>query len=288
MFERITDSLMTNNLLQALNQTEQGQNQALTQVETGRSVNTPSDNPVAASLAAVNQSQAAQVTQFLQNINSVTGALQVGDSALSSAVNLLNQAVSLGTEGANGGLSSSQLAAISQQVGQIQQQMVDVANTTFNGVSIFAGTAGGPAYTADAAQSDGVQYQGNSGVNQVQIAPGASVAVNVPGSQIFQNASGSIFQALHDLQSSLTAGSSSGVQSALGELNNSVTTLGEQRVFYGATTSRLSSTTTFLNNEQLDLTQEQNSLVGANLANSITQLSSAETARQAILTAGAQ
>ncbi|MGH9413809.1 MAG: flagellar hook-associated protein FlgL, partial [Terriglobales bacterium] len=204
MVTRITNSLLDNNLLQALNQTQQSQNNALTAVETGRRVNQPSDDPVAAALSSANQSQAAQVTQYLQNINSVSGELQVGDSALSSAVTLLTRAVSIGTEGANGGLSGSQRTDISQEISQIQQQMINIGNTNFNGIYIFAGTAStSPAYSADTSQPDGVLYHGNTNVNQVQIAPGASVAINVPGSQIFQNPSGSVFQALQDLQNAL-------------------------------------------------------------------------------------
>ncbi len=289
MFTRITNSLLTDNLLQALDQTQQSQNNALTAVETGRRVNQPSDDPVAASLSASNQSQAAQVTQFLQNINSVSGAMQVGDSALSSAVTLLNRAVSLGTEGANGALSNTQRANISQEITQLQQQMMDIGNTNFNGVYIFAGTANGsPAFTADGTQPDGVRYNGNTSVNQVQIAAGASVAVNIPGSQVFQNAGGSVFQALQDLQNALTSNNSAAAGTAVTKLNTSLTALGEQRVFYGSTINRLNTTNNFLKNEQSDLTKEQTQLVGADLAGAITQLSSAETARQAIMAAGAQ
>ncbi|MGH9475172.1 MAG: flagellar hook-associated protein FlgL [Terriglobales bacterium] len=289
MASRVTNALLYTNLLQALDQTQQSQNTALTQVETGRRVNSPSDDPVAASLASANSSQASQVTQYLQNISSLNGELQVGDSALASAVTILTRAVTLGTEGANGGLSDAQRSNISQEIGQIQQEMVNLGNTTYNGTYIFAGTASGsPAFTADATQPDGVKYNGNTAVNQVQVAPGASVNTNVPGSQIFQNASGGVFQALQDLQNALNSNNSTAAQSAVTELGSGLTALDEQRVFYGATVNRLSDTTNFLTNEQSDLTQQQSSLIGADLAAAITNLSQTETARQAILGAGAQ
>ena len=288
MYARITDQLMNNNLLQALNQTQQSQNNALTQIETGRTVNQPSDNPAAAALFSASQAQSSQVTQYLQNIVGVNGQLQTGDSALSSAVNLMNQAVTLATEGATGTLSTADRQALAQQVEQIQKQMVGVANTTFEGTYIFAGNAAGPAYQLAATQPDGVQYQGNAGVNQVDIAPGASSAVNVPGSQIFQNGSGSVFQSLQDLATALSTNNTAGAQSAAGEINTALGQLNQQRVFYGATIDRLNSTTTFLQNEQTDLTKQQSSLVDADMATSATLLSAAETARNAVLAAGAQ
>lgn len=285
MFARITSGLMDNNLLEAMNQTSQGQNDALTQVETQYRVNVPSDDPAAAALYSNNLAATSQATQYLQNINSLTGSLQVGDSALSSAVTILNRAVTLGTEGGNGTLSTTQLQALGQEVAQIQQQMVGIANTTFQGASVFGGTASGPAYVADSSSPDGVTYQGNTTVNQVEIAPGAQTAANVPGSQIFQNASGSVFQALNDLQTALNSGDSAGAQTAAGEINQAITTLGEQRVFYGSTVDRLTNTTTFLQNEQMNLTQQQTTLVGTDMATALTNLSSAETARNAILEA---
>lgn len=286
MYSRITSDLMNSNLLQALNQTQQSQATAMTQVETQRRVNLPSDDPVAAALSSGNQSQAAQVTQFLQNINSLNGELQVGDSALSSATTLLNRALTLGTQGATGTLSATERSDLGQEVSQVMNEMVNIANTTFNGASVFGGTAGGPAFTADATQPDGVRYNGNTTTNQVEIAPGATVTVNQPGSQIFQNGSGSVFQALNDLKTALNANDATGAQTAVGELSDAVKQLGQQRVFYGSTLNRLSSTQTFLSSEQTNLTQQETSLVGADLATALTQLSAAQTARTAILTAG--
>ncbi|MGN6593207.1 MAG: flagellar hook-associated protein FlgL [Terriglobales bacterium] len=286
MYSRITSELLNRNLLDALDQTQQSQSTALTQVETQRRVNVPSDDPVAAALSSGNQSQAAQITQFLQNINSLNGELQVGDSALSSATTLLNRALTLGTQGATGTLSASDRSDLGQEVSQVMDEMVNIANTTFNGAYVFAGTAGGPAYTADPTQPDGVTYNGNTGANQVQIAPGATVTINQPGSQIFQNGSGSIFQSLNDLKNALNSNDPAGAQTAVTELSSAVKQLGQQRVFYGSTLNRLSSTQTFLSNEQQNLTQQETTLVGTDLASALTQLSAAQTARTAILTAG--
>jgi len=288
MFTRITSDLMNTNLLSALNETQQGQNQALTQVETNRRVNVPSDDPAAAALFSINESAGSSVTQYLQNINSLNGSLQVGDSALSSAVTMINRAITLGTSGASGTLSAQDRADLGQEVTQIQQQMIGVANSTFQGSYIFSGTAQGPAYVADATQPDGVKYQGNAGTNQVEVAPGTQVQVNVAGSSIFQNGSGSVFQALQDLATALNGNNPNGAQSAVTELNSALGQLSSQRVFYGTTLDRLTTTNNFLQNEQLNLTSQQTTLVGADLATALTQLTSSETARSAILQAAAR
>lgn len=288
MYARITTNLLNRNLLGALGETQQGQNTALTQLETQRRVNVPSDDPAAAALYSSSQSASAATTQYLQNISSLTGQLQVGDSALSTAVTLLNRAVAVGTEGGTGTLSASDEQALGQEITQIQQQMVSVANTTFQGNPVFAGTAAGPAYKIDAASPDGVAYQGNTQINQAEVAPGSKITINVPGSDIFQNGSGSVFQSLQDLKNALNSNNPAAAQSALSEVNQSLDQLSQQRVFYGSTVNQLTQTQQFLQNENLNLTQQQSTLVGVDMAAAITNLSSAEMARTAILNAGAQ
>ncbi|MGH9394577.1 MAG: flagellar hook-associated protein FlgL [Terriglobales bacterium] len=289
MFTRITTELMNNSMLQGLNQTEQAQNDSLTQVETQRRVNVPSDDPAAAALFTINQSAGASATQYLQNINSLNGRLQTGDSALSSAVSMLNRAITLGTNGATGTLSAQDRSVLGQEVTKLQKQLIGVANSTFQGSYIFSGTAANlPAYVADGTQPDGVRYLGNAATNQVEVAPGTQVQINLPGSSIFQNGSGSVFQALQDLKTALNSNDPAGAQTAVNEISGALDQLSQQRVFYGTTLDRLTTTSTFLQNEQLNLTQQQTTLVGADLATALTQLSSAETSRSAILAAAAR
>ncbi|MGH9472971.1 MAG: flagellin, partial [Terriglobales bacterium] len=239
-------------------------------------------------LFSTTQATSSSITQYLQNITGLTGEFQVGDAALGSATSMMNQALTLGTEGGNSGLSNSDRQALAQQVSQIQQQMVAIGNTTYQGNYIFAGTANGPAYTANALSPDGVTYNGNTNVNQAEVAPGSKVPVNVPGSQIFQNASGSVFQALQDLHTALAANDQNATQLAVGKLNSAIGTLNQQRVFYGSSVKNLNSTQNFLSNEQLNLSTQQTALVGADLATAITNLSQAELARNAILGVGSK
>jgi flagellin-like hook-associated protein FlgL len=93
---------------------------------------------------------------------------------------------------------------------------------------------------------------------------------------------------LQDLKTALDSNDPAAAQTAVNGLNASLSQLSQQRVFYGSTIGRLNSTQTVLTNEQTDLTQQQTTLVGADMAASITQLSSAEMARSAILAAGAR
>jgi len=278
------DPNLSTELLAGINNNQQEISVDLQELSTGKAVNSLGQGPAAAASLVVNDAQTAQVDQYQSDISGLQALLQVGDSTMSSVVNLMNQAISLGVEGANGTLSSSDRQALASQLSGILQQMVGLANTTYQGNYIFSGTNDQTApFTIDASAPDGVTYNGNTDVNSVQISNGQTLPVNVPGSQIFQNSSGDVFGALSQMITALQ--SNSGIAAANASLENAFNTVNAQRVFYGNGGAELNTATTFLNQEQVDLSSQQNSLVGADLGAVASDYSQAEVQQQALLTA---
>lgn len=274
-------------LLAAIAQNRQAQNTALQQISTGRAVNQLSDNPAAAAEVTLNHVQQSQDAQYLQNISSLTAQGNTVDSTLSSVVTALTQAISLGVEGANGTLSDANRQAIAQQMTGIRDQVLSLANQTYQGSYLFAGTATSTQpFVLDANQPDGVAYNGNTGVNSVTISPGNTIAVNVPGSQIFTNPAGDVLGALNGMITALQT--NTGLDTANTNLSQALSELSNQRVFYGNNLQQLQSAQTYVTNNQTQLAQQENTLVGADLASSITNLEQASTATSAILTATSQ
>ena len=187
-------------LLAALNQTKLQTQQATLEISSGRSVNEPSDNPTAAALLVENNDQATFNSGYLQSLTSVQGQLSTADSTLSSVVTALQRAISLGVEGANGTLSDNDRAAIATELQGIQSQLVSLANTSYQGRYVFAGTnTSTPPYVVDNNAPSGVTYAGNTGVNQVSIGNGYQLAVNQPGSQLFSASGNDVFLAISNL-----------------------------------------------------------------------------------------
>jgi len=256
------------------------------QLSTGLRVNMPSDDPTAAAEDVENQALQSQTDQYLTNTTDVEGLMQTADSAMSSVVTSLNQAISLGTQGANGGLSQSDLDAIASQVQGIQNQMLQLANTSYEGTYIFGGTVTNTApYSINPGQPDGVQYNGNTDVNNVDIAEGRSMQVNLPGSQIFQNSNGDTFGALQQLVTALQSGDTTAIGTATNQLSNALNAVSDQRVFYDNGLSQLTANQTSLQQETVNLQSQETNLVGANMATAATDLSQAETTNQAALAA---
>lgn len=277
----------TGDLLASISLDQQQQNTALEQLSTGRSVNQLSDNPAAAADVVFTHIESSQDSQYLQNISDLTSQLQTADSSLSTVVTAVTQAISLGVEGANGDLTTANQQAIATQVSGILNQVLSVANQTYQGSYLFAGTASSTQpFVLDASQPDGVQYNGNSGVNSIDISNGNSIAINVPGSQLFTNPSGDLFGALNGLVTALQT--NSGIGTAVTNLQTAFSQLNTQRVFYGNALQQLSATQTYLNSDETQAASQENSLIGANMTVAATNLSQATVATNAVMAATSQ
>jgi len=272
-------------LLTAIQQSEQNVNTATQQLSSGLKVTQLSDNPAAASADVLNRNQFSQDDQFLQNISSLQSRFQVADSTLSNVVTALTRAVSLGTEGATGTLSTQDREAITAEVQGVQTQVASLANTQTPSGYLFSGTAvNTQPFTLDA-NTGAVTYNGNAGVASTQLSNGNSINTNVPGSQLFQNASGSVFGSLQDLVTALQSNDTTNIGNAVTEVQNALSTLSTQRVFYGNALNQINQSESFLNQDQLNLSTQQNALIAADPATAASDLVQATTDNQAILSA---
>jgi flagellar hook-associated protein 3 FlgL len=273
-------------LLGALNQTELEEQQAELQISTGKSVNEPSDNPTNAALLVENNDQAVFTSGYLQSVSAVQGQFSTASSTLGSITTALQQALSLGVEAGDGALSTSDLAAIANQLQGIQGQLLSLANTAYQGQYIFAGTNTGTApFVADATAADGsgVTYSGNTDVNKVSISSGYKLAVNVPGSQLFLASGNSVFLALNNLIQAVQT--NIGIGAAVNAVSAASSYLSAQTVFYGNATDQTQSQTTYLNAAQLQISQQQNTLGGVDMALAASNLTQSQTDSQAALAA---
>jgi flagellar hook-associated protein 3 FlgL len=269
-------------LLAALENLQQQQNTATLELSSGSSINQPSDNPGgAAELTRIND-LSSQVDSYQRSISSISGQFSTADSTLDSVVTVLQRAISLGTEGANGTLSDNDRAGVATEVIGIQNQLLSLANTSYQGQYIFAGTATTQPFVADPTQTSGVRYDGNSGTNSVTIGNGYQLQANVPGSQIF-NGPGNVFQAINDLITSLQ--SNTGIDTAVTELGTALTYVSGQQVFYGNALDQTESQQTYLDTQSLGLSRQENTVGAADLAAVASQVENDQIATSATLEA---
>jgi flagellar hook-associated protein 3 FlgL len=269
-------------LLAALENLQQQQNTATQELSSGSSINKPSDNPGgAAELTRIND-LSSQVDSYQRSISSISGQFSTAGSTLDSVVTVLQRAISLGVEGANGTLSNNDRAGVATEVIGIRDQLLSLANTSYQGQYIFAGTATVQPFVADPSQASGVRYDGNNGTNSVTIGHGYQLQANLPGSQVF-NGPGNVFQAINDLITSLQ--SNTGIDTAVTELGTALTYVSGQQVFYGNALDQTQSQQTYLDTQNLGLSQQENAVGAANLAAVASQVENDQIATSATLEA---
>jgi len=258
----------------------------LQQIATGKLINMPSDNPAGAASLVRNVADQSQTDQFLQNTSAVEGLLQTADSTLSSVVEALNKAISLGVQGGTSTVSFEDQQQIAQQVQGIQNQILQLANVSYQGNYIFAGTETKTVpFTANPAAPDGVTYNGNDNTNSVGIAEGRSIQINLPGSQIFQGAGGDVMGSLQQLVTALQSGDVTNIGNATTQLGTALNYVSQQRVFYGNAVNQLTSNQSFLQQEQVNLQSQADTLDAVNMAQAATTLSQAQVTQSATLAA---
>jgi len=271
-------------LLAALNRTRQDTQEALLELSSGRRVNQPSDDPAASAILVQNHDQAIFTARYLQSLSSIQGQFQTADSALNSMILAMQRALTLGVQGANGTLSDTDRAAVAAELQGIQDQLISLANTSFQGRPLFAGTmTSSPPFVKDNTFPSGVRYDGNGAVNTVQIGDGYQIAVNKPGSQLFVTPGHDIFQAMTGLVQAMQ--SNTGFTAAMISLRDTFDYVSGQRVFYGNTMNQAQAQSNYLGTAKLQLSQQENTLAAADIEAAASRLVNSQNATNATLAA---
>lgn len=267
----------------------QGQEQtAIQQLASGKRVAVPSDDPAASAAMVENQARTDRDDVYLQSVTSLKAQLQTADSALNSVVTSLTRAVTLGTEGATSTLSDANREQIAKEVQGLFDGVLQLANTQYQGVYLFGGTkVTQKPFTYDSA-TDTITYSGNSDISQVSVSDGRTIATNVPGDQIFQNAAGNVLDSLRNLVNALKNGTQTDIKNASGSVSTALTQFSTERIFYGNTVNQLTSVETYLNQDKINLASQENDLIGTDTAQAATDLAQAVVANNAALSAFAK
>jgi flagellar hook-associated protein 3 FlgL len=280
--------LYINTLVGSLDATSASQQQLTEELASGSRVNQLSDDPVAAGENVLLSAQIGGDDTFSQTSASAQSMLQVTDSALSTVVSQLTSAVSLATEANNGTLNASDMESISNQLTGIRDEVLSLANTTYLGQYVFAGSKGTTQpFTLDTTASPAVAtYHGDDTANSVsylETPNGQKIQMNIPGDQVFSAAGRDVLGTLNALVADFSSGVASPTAQADAQtLSTALGHVTQQRVLIDNSLSRLQAADNYTQSETTELTASQTSLLQADVGQVATQLSTAETQQAAL------
>jgi flagellar hook-associated protein 3 FlgL len=281
------DPFYATNLVSSLDQAQASQQQLTSELSSGVRVSSLSDDPVAAGENTVLLNQIQQDDSFTTSSSTVTGQLQVADSALGSVVTQLTSAISLATSANNGTMNSSNVKSVSSQISGILDEVESLANTNYQGQYIFAGgkTSTAPFSTSTTTSPAVTTYDGDQDVNYLVTPSGQKIQLNVPGSQIFlASGSSSVFGALNSLIADYSSGTVDTAQavSDTEALSSALNNVSQQRVTIDNSITQVTAASDAVSNVETQLTTAQTNLMQADIPTVSTQLSLSETQQTAL------
>jgi flagellar hook-associated protein 3 FlgL len=275
------------NLAVALNASQAAEQHLTDELSSGVRVNSVGEDPIAAGQNVMLLNQIRQDDSFTQSANLVTGRLQVADSALGSVVSQLTKAISLATGANNGTRSANDVQAAAREIAGIRDEIVTLANTSYQGQYIFAGTQtdSAPFSTSTATSPATASYAGDSNLTFLGLPNGQQIQLNVPGNQIFQGPGvKDVFTALNSLIADYSSGTVNQSQAATDTeaLLSALSHISQQRVMIDNSITSLAAASEAVTNEKTQLTVAQTNLMQADIAQVATRLSLAATQQTAL------
>ena len=138
---RITDNILFNNFLFNINKINERVFINNEKMASGKRLLNLDSDPIALSKVLSLKDINARFDQYITNINSANAVLDAEDTALSNADNLLHKAGTLLVEGANTiNNDVASRTAIAENLDAIKEELVDSANTIFQGKYLFSGS----------------------------------------------------------------------------------------------------------------------------------------------------
>ena len=223
------------------------------------------------------------------NLTTSNAVTTTADAALQTANSVLNQLTTIAAQGASGTVTADTRTALAQQVQQLEQQLVSLANTTVQGNYVFGGDNPTiPPYSFDGINPPvaGVASPTNTGV--IRDADGNSIVPIPTEQEIFDSATGSVFQAVDALRVALQSNNQADTIAAAGSLRTAATQLNLGAESVGTSENWISNASTNASQRITTLQTQMSGLRDTDVVAASTQLTLDQTAYEAAISSQAR
>ncbi len=283
------------------------------QLSSGRRFLADSEDPNSAAEAQVIRRQAGYLALYRENIVRARSTMSYADSVLDSATQLLYKAQQIANQAAGSFLPSSQLKRSAEAILNIRKELVELANSSLQGVYIFAGAQNNikpyifidpadPTNTNPDPLTSYVAFRGDNNDREIQVASSLDIQDTMSGIQIFATDiypspvpspppapanPEDVFETLRQMaeairQGNIQSGTPSFTQMAP-LLESARARISESRGALGARLNLIQQVEFDLQDQELQLQTRLSSVEDVDIAKSVTELSLNQAANQATL-----
>lgn len=288
---RVTGNMITNQIIENLNIDLARLSKVNDQVTTGKRISQPSDDPLGTQRVVNIEEALAGIDQFQRNAGFVTNWVTSSESALSGVAQAITQATTLATRGANDPtLNTEEMNALADEVNGLLEQVVAASNTKLEGKTIFGGyQTQTDAFTTTVVGGEitAVAYNGDSGVEQVEIDTGLTVNKNVAGDAAFLTGM-DVFQTLIDLRDALRADNQVGVSAGITNTQTAHQQVLDQVSLLGNKTNMLEMAGENISEKKIGLIKLSSELADVDMPEAIVEMQTAQNVLDAALQSSAR
>lgn len=181
---RITQSMLTSNFLDNLTRSYDRLGKYQDQLESGKKISRPSDDPVVAMNGILYRTDVKEIEQYKNNINEVYVWMDNSDDILDKTTQVLHRIRDLTEQASNDTYEEKQRKDMAKEIEQLTDHIKDLFNTQIAGKYIFNGTdtTNPPIHRLD----DGsyVVSTNNQSFN-IEVLPSIQIGVNVTATDMF-------------------------------------------------------------------------------------------------------
>lgn len=279
---RITNQMMTGNLIQHVEDNLTWINSLREQISSGKQFQNPSDDPVDASLSiqlksSLNISQGYQQSAVLIRdwMNETEFSLKQLEELGEKAKNLLIRGMTDTMD------ENERTTSLATELSEMIKQTVDLGNTKFQGNYIFSGVRlDHQAFELTSPSS--LSYQGISKAMMRSIGQSAEMVLNINGDE----AIAPLINAMIEARDNLLANNSTDFPASLDKIKNTLENLINYRTGNGARMKQLDTVIDYLKKSDINIIAMISEKEDVNLAEAYTFLTSRENTYQAVLEVG--
>ncbi len=277
---RISDQAVVNRMLSQIALSQRRLSEAQERVGSGLRVRRPADDPYGASRIMAARSELERNQQYDRSVAVALSDLAATEATLVQFTDVLGRASELAVQAATGSIGAAGRQAIALEVGQLLTAAITAGNSSQAGRYLFAGqlTDTTPFVPDDPNTPTIVNYVGDTGNIDREIAKGTRIAVNTTGNRVQP-----LYAALIKFRDDLLADDSAALEVDIGTLETRLDSLLELRSEVGAKMQRVEMAQTQLENNEAQVRTLLAQIEQADLAEAIVQLQMHETAYQAAL-----
>lgn len=292
MTMRVTEGMTNRVVLQDLTANRARMTKTQREISSGERITKPSDDPFGTGRTLQLSAELEGFSQYKENVNDGSGWVTATETALNQISEVVQRARELLVQGGNDSNGQVAREGIAAEIEALTEAVKQEANVTYDDRYIFSGTE---TETRPYELGENDEYSGNEGSVVRVIGTGVSLGINVNIKEVLGEGAGAednkLLDVLRDIATDLRGGTEENAENLRGtdleRLSSNLDELTRVRAVVGATTNRLTSASTRLEQlEESSLTQLTN-VRDVDMSEALINYSTEQNAYEAALKAAA-